>query len=739
MGITQIVKRKRTKNTVTRLSIRTKQVFSIKIVALTTIVIVAGIFLVINLLSKNTFGISSMGVHGTKTISTSNVIVNEFTSLSANAAAGASSITVAASSLNANSRFSGSLQSGELIMIIQMQGATIYSGNDSGYGSVSAYNNSGKYEFAEVSGVPNSTTINLYSTLKNSYTSTGKVQVVRVPRYSTFTVNSGASATTDTWNGTIGGIFAIEVSGQTTINGTVNVSGKGFRGGRVDTRSSSGDPTFWKTTSDRDGAEKGEGIAGDWTLYGTLGGQYGRGAAANGGGGGGTHNCGGGGGANGGSVASWNGRGVPNTSTANYITAWNREYNGFASNNSSGGGKGGYSCAMNSQDPINYGPNAGSWGCDNRQNNFGAGGRPLDNTGNRIFFGGGGGAGDQNDGSGFPGGAGGGIAFIIGGNIVNGSGTINADGVNAASTIGPGGADGGSGGGGGGTIMIYTSGSTISNLTLSANGGKGGNQDNTTWPNECEGPGGGGGGGYIQTTNNNSLIISVAGGLEGTSNSTTVPSFPMNGSTKGNSGAIGNSIPIPYSSYSPLPVKMLSFSVERMEQEIKINWKTASEVNNSFFTVERSNDAITFSEIATINGAGNSTQVNAYEYIDKSPEEGNNFYRLKQTDYDGKTETFAIKMAVYSSKNIFSESVTVFPNSVRDHAGVRFYSGNNTEAEIILIDVTGKIIFKESLTVISGNNSFEFPFDFSALNRGIYFVKINHDKIQYETTKMYKD
>src|SRR6185295_2136175 len=91
------------------------------------------------------------------------------------------------------------------------------------------------------------------------------------------------------------------------------------------------------------GAEKGEGIAGNQGDYDNFGGRYDRGAPANGGGGGNGHTAGGGGGGNAGIIASWNGYGVPDVSTGSWATAWNLEWSGFASNNSSGGGRGGYS------------------------------------------------------------------------------------------------------------------------------------------------------------------------------------------------------------------------------------------------------------------------------------------------------------------------------------------------------------------------------------------------------------
>ena len=136
------------------------------------------------------------GKNGSVTINTANKIVNEYTTLTADAAAGSTTIAVAASSLNANSRFGvgNNLAAGDLIMIIQMQGATILGAPDAGtptisnpndatWGGITNYTNCGRYEYAEVSSVPNATTINIDCGLTYDYTVTGKVQIVRIPRY----------------------------------------------------------------------------------------------------------------------------------------------------------------------------------------------------------------------------------------------------------------------------------------------------------------------------------------------------------------------------------------------------------------------------------------------------------------------------------------------------------------------------------------------------------------------------
>jgi len=122
--------------------------------------------------------------------------------------AGATSISVNNAYLNTNNRFPANLSSsGDLIMIIQMQGATINTSDtmSSSWGDITAYNNAGKFEFIEVSSITGSTTINLVTGLTNSYTLSGKVQVIRVQRLTKLKVNSGASITAPAWNGSTGG------------------------------------------------------------------------------------------------------------------------------------------------------------------------------------------------------------------------------------------------------------------------------------------------------------------------------------------------------------------------------------------------------------------------------------------------------------------------------------------------------------------------------------------------------
>jgi uncharacterized repeat protein (TIGR01451 family) len=482
---------------------------------------------------------AQQGKNGAGTITAANTVVNTYTSLTADATAGASTIAVANSALTGGAFGATSLAPGDFVMLIQMQGATIDTGTGaSTYGAVTAYNNAGHYELLEVKAVPTATSITFQCALTNSYTAAGQVQVVRIPRYTGLTLNASTSIVAPAWNGTTGGIVALDVQGDVIFNSNarIDVSGLGFRGGavtNVSTFPSAG--TAYATTSNAQGAEKGEGIAGSQTTYDALTGRYGRGAAANGGGGGNTHNAGGGGGSNVG-TGTWTGNGNP---VSGYANAWNREAANFATSTSPGGGRGGYSYSGNNADANTQGPGNTAWGGDNRLNLGGLGGRPLDVTG-RLFFGGGGGAGDANNGGGTAGGNGGGLIYILTGGKIGGGPNASLLANGAASANNTNGTDAPGGGGGGGAIVLNTA-VNVETVTVSVAGGQGGNQGTGTSVAEAEGPGGGGGGGYLAYTALNAggpPTFNTVGGVNGTTTSSSLTEFPPNGATIGGAGVV---------------------------------------------------------------------------------------------------------------------------------------------------------------------------------------------------------
>lgn len=508
------------------------------------------------------------GADGSPIIVAANTVVNQYATLSADAASGDTSVTVN----NRDTAFP-TLAVGDLLLIYQARGATINTDDDYNYGAVTDLGSAGRYELVTVGAIPaapsNAITITTggcgLSGLRYSYTVAGNAQVVRVPQYENLTINPGASIVPVPWNGTFGGVLAIHVAGTLTVNGEISGTGRGFRGGpAANGASNSGSDTPGFRTSDSGrGAPRGEGIASQMLDNTSMAlGVFGRGAPANGGGGGNDHNAGGGGGANGwardnsNNPIAWditpdvpsasNKRGGQGVMPSGW-SAWTLDPgyidNGNALTNNAGGGRGGYTFASSSQDPLSVPPGDALWGGNRRRERGGLGGRPLENNpdpaaagGARLFLGGGGGAGDGNNSKSGSGGNGGALLFVMA-NTVEGTGSIISSGAAGANMGSPfnGAGDAPGGGGAGGSIVVRAA-SFASTLNVAANGGKGGDQ---LWDpptrTESEGPGGGGGGGYIAITGG-TPTRTAAGGLGGVNNNNHLLPFAPNGATNGNVG-----------------------------------------------------------------------------------------------------------------------------------------------------------------------------------------------------------
>lgn len=539
---------------------------------------------------------AQQGLHGNYTASGS-VVVNAYTNTTADLAVNSTVIQVANNTLT-NSVLTTNLGPGDLILIIQMQGVDVdinttpvvgWGGNytisngamgDLGnmnnyrddFGTVTNYKNAGKYEFAQVASVSGTTSITVNCGLTNAYTSSGHVQIVRVPRFNNLTLSANSTIIPATWNGVTGGIVAIEVNDVLSFgsNSKISASGYGFRGGQTDPSPSNG-PAGSATDVGKpgyntaaDAAEKGEGIGGAPAAeYVALCSRYGLGSIANGGGGGNYRNAGGGGGSNVGS-GTYYGYGVPNTT---YATNWNLELAGMSGAPSSGGGKGGYSFAVSDQNENTLGPGQTAWSGDFRRNEGGLGGHPLTYDASRIFMGGGGGSGEQDGDQAGSGGNGGGIVFITSYGSISGTGTIESKGawgrksnpLNQApapttSATQKRGNDGAGGGGAGGSIFISNTSPIPASITLNANGGNGGADSVSFYssfnsPPEAQGPGGGGTGGFINYSSG-TPVCSVLGGTNGIVKMGTFPSvnivsnFPPNGATSGANGVVMSNVPV---------------------------------------------------------------------------------------------------------------------------------------------------------------------------------------------------
>lgn len=350
---------------------------------------------------------------------------------------------------------------GEKVLIVQMKGADLVSGNNASNGNVSDYLTAGNYEYNEVKSI-NFGSINgiqFKNTLLHAYDVNGKIQVIKVPVYTDVVFQ--ATLTGLPWDGSIGGIVVFEATGTATLQANIFLDEVGFRGGDASNDANCYTPIggfqgYSCLSGDNCGGLKGEGVGRAYDNE-----FKGRGRNGNGGGGGNDHNAGGGGGANGGN-----------------------------------GGNG-------SENDL------GTQFCDGRS---GLGGEKntLSAANNRILMGGAGGAGDSNNNSGTPGGNAGATLLVKANAFTSNGFVITAKGQAALTAT----ADGAGGGGAGGTVILDVN--TFNDaLTIQLDGGKGGDvSDNTN----CPAVGGGGAGGSVwvkQGTSPTNINLQAQGGTKG--------------------------------------------------------------------------------------------------------------------------------------------------------------------------------------------------------------------------------
>jgi hypothetical protein len=163
-----------------------------------------------------------------------------------------------------------------------------------------------------------------------------------------------------------------------------------------------------------------------------------------------------------------------------------------------------------------------------------------------------------------------------------------------------------------------------------------------------------------------------------------------------------------------LPIQLTNFSCESGPTGIKLDWSTATESNNKFFTISRSVDGVTFEPIATIPGAGNSSYPIDYTYTDDSPNlNGTYYYRLSQTDFDGHSISFNI-----TSCTVNSSIGNVYPNP---SSGKFFVSIDNTVKEVQVYNAIGQVIYDQNL---QDNGGSAMQIDLSTQPSGIYMLKL---------------
>jgi hypothetical protein len=198
-----------------------------------------------------------------------------------------------------------------------------------------------------------------------------------------------------------------------------------------------------------------------------------------------------------------------------------------------------------------------------------------------------------------------------------------------------------------------------------------------------------------------------------------------------NVSAIGNDMRFTVGSINklqtPLPVELVSFNIYPIEDhnEVGVKWTTDTEIQNDYFTVERSADGRVFREVERVAGANTSSDRHSYTITDKTPLAGLSYYRLKQTDLDSNYKYLGIRSIEFQRE----DQVVVSPNPLQNSSlNILINSTSDRSLEVRVISSSGQQVYSERYTAeaIQGNRlTIDLP---SEIGTGIYIVQLflNH-------------
>lgn len=294
-----------------------------------------------------------------------------------------------------------------------------------------------------------------------------------------------------------------------------------------------------------------------------------------------------------------------------------------------------------------------------------------------------------------------------------GSGTVQ-DGGNGAigRRLASGNQAGGGGGGGGGTTEVGVAATPApingaGSPTSASAGGAGGNAD-----------GGAGGAGGFGNSNNATTIGTVGavrgGGTRGKNN---------NSSARSGSGGAGGrgEVRIVYT-IDPLPIVLSSFSANCKGNSAHVSWTTASEQNSDYFTVERSRDGEQWSEVESVIGAGTTNSTRYYSVLD---DVAANYYRLTQTDFDGKMTMYPVVFVDCNAKKS-ENGLVVYPNPSNDGSFTVTVNSQEDlgESTVFIHTINGQLVASYDLNVLSGTNIVQF----TDMKSGTYLISVNGNR-----------
>ena len=174
---------------------------------------------------------------------------------------------------------------------------------------------------------------------------------------------------------------------------------------------------------------------------------------------------------------------------------------------------------------------------------------------------------------------------------------------------------------------------------------------------------------------------------------------------------------------STLPVNLMSFDVKKQKQGVLLSWTTSSEINNSHFEIHRSSDGKDFHNLGTIVGKGNTAQRHSYNFMDTSPFQGDNYYFLRQIDFDGTIKDYEVKAVKIGLEE--RDEFTIYSSLLDGKVHISYLSEDKGEAILQVLSVSGQRLTEQKNLLNKGYNSFFLD---GHLPKGVYVVILRSNK-----------
>lgn len=185
-----------------------------------------------------------------------------------------------------------------------------------------------------------------------------------------------------------------------------------------------------------------------------------------------------------------------------------------------------------------------------------------------------------------------------------------------------------------------------------------------------------------------------------------------------------NLINWPLSGSVVLPVELVFFKAEKLQDQALLTWQTASELNNDLFEIEHSTDGSSFQPIGKVKGAGTTQEVRDYSFLHRQPAAGINYYRLRQVDLDGRFEYTPIRTLSFDREATERPEILLFPNPATTYLMIAQPDDHLVSWDARLFDVQGKMLERFSL------RETQYRLDLSTRPPGIYHLHLTNGQEQ---------